>query len=211
MIRYQSHHQIPLAEFDWPFQVALDENNRWVKMSDCIPWDELAEGYYQGFSSSHGRPLKDARLAIGAVIIKHKLCLSDRETVAQIQENPYLQYFVGLPGYQMAAPFAPSLLVEIRKRMGPTVFEVFHGAIIDAVEKAKAKNQSCRPSRSAQCKSRSDDDRDDEPPSAPGVADQEQSPALQGKLILDATVAPQAIRYPTDLNLLNEPTVFSEK
>ncbi len=37
---------------------------------------------------------------IGAVIIKHKLCLSDRETVAQIQENPYLQYFVGLPGYQ---------------------------------------------------------------------------------------------------------------
>ncbi len=78
MIRYQSQQQIPLAEFDWPFQVALDENNRWVKMSDCIPWDELAEGYYQGFSSSHGRPLNDARLAIGAVIIKHKLCLSDR-------------------------------------------------------------------------------------------------------------------------------------
>ena len=36
---------------------------------------------------------------IGAVIIKHKLCLSDRETVTQIQESPYLQYFVGLPGY----------------------------------------------------------------------------------------------------------------
>ena len=67
MIRNRSHKQIPLAEFDWPFQVALDENNRWVKMSECIPWDELAEGYYQGFSSSQGRPLKDARLAIGAV------------------------------------------------------------------------------------------------------------------------------------------------
>lgn len=168
MIRYQSQQQIPLAEFDWPFQVALDENNRWVKMSDCIPWDELAEGYYQGFSSSHGRPLKDARLAIGAVIIKHKLCLSDRETVAQIQENPYLQYFVGLPGYQMAAPFAPSLLVEIRKRMGPSVFEAFHGAIIDAVEKARTKN---RQSRSGQCKSRSDDD--PEPPSAPETTEQE--------------------------------------
>ena len=118
MIRCRSHQQIPLAEFEWPFQVALDEHNRWVKMSECIPWDELAEGYYQGLSSRRGRPLKEARLAIGAVIIKHKLCLSDRETVAQIQENPYLQYFVGLPGYQMAAPFAPSLLVEIRKRMG---------------------------------------------------------------------------------------------
>ena len=212
MIRNRSHKQIPLAEFDWPFQVALDENNRWVKMSECIPWDELAEGYYQGFSSSQGRPLKDARLAIGAVIIKHKLCLSDRETVAQIQENPYLQYFVGLTGYQMAAPFAPSLLVEIRKRMGESMFEAFHGVIIDAVEKAKTKNQSNKQSRSAQGKVRADD-HDDEPPSVPGTTDkeQEQKPARQGKLILDATVAPQAIRYPTDLNLLNEARMFSEK
>lgn len=208
MIRNRNHKQIPLAEFDWPFQVALDENNRWVKMSECIPWDELAEGYYQGFSSSQGRPLKDARLAIGAVIIKHKLCLSDRETVAQIQENPYLQYFVGLTGYQMDAPFAPSLLVEIRKRMGGSVFEVFHGAIIDAVDQAK--NNSNRPLGSAQRKRHSDDP-DDEPPSTPGTTDQEQEPAHQGKLILDATVAPQAIRYPTDLNLLNEARVFSEK
>ena len=210
MIRNRSHKQIPLAEFDWPFQVALDENNRWVKMSECIPWDELAEGYYQGFSSSQGRPLKDARLAIGAVIIKHKLCLSDRETVAQIQENPYLQYFVGLTGYQMDAPFASSLLVEIRKRMGGSVFEVFYGAIIDAVNQAKAKNKSNKQVRSAQCK-RHSDDHDDEPPSAPGTTDQEQESAHQGKLILDATVAPQAIRYPTDLNLLNEARVFSEQ
>jgi len=94
MIRYHSHKQLSLAEFDWPFQTDLDENNRWVKMSLCIPWDALAEGYYQGLSLKQGRPTKDARLVIGAVIIKHKLCLSDEETVAQIQENPYLQYFV---------------------------------------------------------------------------------------------------------------------
>ena len=50
MIRYRSHKQIPLAEFDWPFQVALNENNRWVKLGQCIPWDELVEGYHQGLS-----------------------------------------------------------------------------------------------------------------------------------------------------------------
>jgi len=33
----------------------------------------------------------------------------------------------------------------------------------------------------------------------------------QGKLILDATVAEQAIRYPTDLSLLNEAREFSEQ
>jgi len=118
MIRYRSQKQLTLTGFKTPFETELNANNRWVKLSDCIPWDELAEGYYQGFSSSQGRPAKDARLVIGAVIIKHKLCLSDEETVQQIQENPYLQYFVGLPGYQTCVPFVPSLFVEIRKRMG---------------------------------------------------------------------------------------------
>ena len=46
------------------------------------------------------RPGKDARLVIGAVIIKHKLNLSDEEAVLQIQENPYLQYFVGFSSYK---------------------------------------------------------------------------------------------------------------
>ena len=81
MIRYKSQKQLSLAEFDWPFQTALDDHNRWVKMSECIPWDELAEGYYHGLPDNQGCPMKDARLVIGAVIIKHKLCLSDRETV----------------------------------------------------------------------------------------------------------------------------------
>lgn len=81
MIRYQSQKQQTIPGFETPFQMTLDENNRWVKLSACIPWDDLADGYYQGFSVSQGRPAKDARLMIGAVIIKHKLCLSDEETV----------------------------------------------------------------------------------------------------------------------------------
>jgi len=199
MIRYRSQKQLSLAEFDWPFQVALDENNRWVKLGQCIPWDELAEGYYQSLSEREGRPAKDARLVIGAVIIKHKLCLSDEETVEQIRENPYLQYFVGLPGYQMQAPFAPSLFVEIRKRMGQSVFDVFQGAVIDAVESAKPKQKA----------KAATDDNNEEPPAGPG--DSEGPEKHQGKLILDATVAPQAIRYPTDLGLLNEAREFSEQ
>ena len=207
MIRTQSHRQLSLAEFDWPFQTALDEDNRWVKMTQCIPWDELAEAYYDGLSSTQGRPTKDARLVIGAVIIKHKLCVSDRETVAQIQENPYLQYFVGLPGYQMEAPFAPSLFVEIRKRMGQSVFDVFYAAVIEAVDNVKQKSVAKRKTAA----DKSDDD--DPPPVVPEHTPESDSvvPARQGKLILDATVAPQAIRFPTDLSLLNEAREFSEQ
>ncbi len=112
MIRTQSHRQLSLDAFDWPFQIALDADNRWVKMGECVPWDELAEAYYDGLSCTQGRPSKDARLVIGAVIIKHKLNLSDRETVAQIQENPYLQHFVGLPSYQKA-PRSPRRCLSI--------------------------------------------------------------------------------------------------
>jgi len=55
----------------------------------------ICSSYHQSLSANKGRPAKNARLVIGAVILKHKLCLSDEETVCQIQENPYLQFFVG--------------------------------------------------------------------------------------------------------------------
>ena len=88
-----------LAGFDTPPDMILDPENRWVKLSDCIPWDELAESYYKTLSPTLGRPAKDARIVIGAVLIKHKLSVSDEESVEQIRENPYLQYFIGLKGF----------------------------------------------------------------------------------------------------------------
>ena len=159
MIRYQSPKQLTPGEFDTPLLSELDEYNHWVKLSECIPRDELASSYYKNFTSTTGRPTKDARLVIGAVIIKHKLCLSDRETVAQIQENPYLQYFVGLAGYQAEEPFAASLFVEIRKRMGQSVFDEFQRAIIDSVAEEKQKKQRRLSDKSTANHSSENDDR----------------------------------------------------
>ncbi len=95
----------------------------------------------RAISSSYSLgPAKDARQVIAAVIIKHKLCLSDEETIAQIQENIYLQYFVGLSMYQYKPIFTPTLFVEIRKRMGSTVFKAFEQCIINAVEEQLKSN-----------------------------------------------------------------------
>ncbi len=215
MIRYVSQKQLPLEGFDTPPGMILDPTNRWVKLRDCIPWDELSESYYKTLCSNLGRPAKDARIVIGAVIIKHKLSISDEETVAQIRENPYLQYFIGLKGFQAKAPFASSLLVEIRKRMGQTVFDEFHEAIIEMVEPRQTKKSV----------KAMDDDSDGNGASNSGNVvsndtatsmETEQSladelPRNHGKLILDATVAEQAIRYPTDLGLLNEARELSER
>jgi hypothetical protein len=42
-----------------------------------------------------GLRAKSFRMALGALIIKEKLGISDRPRVEQIRENPYLQYFIG--------------------------------------------------------------------------------------------------------------------
>ena len=47
--------------------------------------------------------------------------------------------------------------------------------------------------------------------SSSGGALREDESKRQGKLILDATVSEQAIRYPTDLSLVNEAREFSEQ
>jgi transposase, IS5 family len=56
-------------------------------------------------------------VALGALIIKEKLGISDRETVEQIKENPYLQYFIGMSSYSNEAPFDASMLVYFRERI----------------------------------------------------------------------------------------------
>ena len=208
MIRHDDPNQLSLPGFEKFFGIALDKQNRWVKLSEVIPWDEFAKAYNQNMSSGKGRPAKPARLVIGAVIIKHKLCLSDEETIDQIRENPYLQYFVGLPTFQTEAPFAPSLFVDIRRRMGEQVFETFNQSIINKLER-KRKSTST---------SKSDSDKNDNPPatgnrSSDGnsTSEKKSGELHQGKLIIDATVAEQAIRFPTDLGLLNEAREISEE
>jgi hypothetical protein len=161
--------------------------------------------------------MKEARLVIGAVIIKHKLCLSDVEAAQQIQENPDMPYFVGLPGYQSAEPFASSLFVEIRKRMGEAVFEGFHRAVIAAHEgKKPVKSEPETPIKIADCTSSGVEADEEMATLSPDETQDQASPEFteathQGQLILDATVVEQAIRFPTGLSLLNEAREFSEQ
>lgn len=241
MIRIHNQNQLTIEGFESPFERCMDKNNRWVKLSACMPWNDLAEAYYVSFSAQTGRPAKDSRLVIGAVIIKHKLKLSDEETVAQIQENPYLQYFCGLKGFQTEAPFVPSLFVEIRKRLGSDVFEQLHQAIIDKLEKSATTQSKIPTSPDSNATSNPDTDQNlaasttettdatvisTLPETAEAIApaeteqpgqssdskpsESESHPKASGRLILDATVAEQAIRYPTDLSLLNESREITE-
>jgi Transposase domain (DUF772) len=106
-----------LENFELPFGGKLAEDNRWVIMAKLVPWLEVEEEYAKKFTLLLGAPAKSSRMALGALIIKEKLGISDRETVEQIRENPYLQYFIGLKSYRNEAPFEASMLVHFRQRL----------------------------------------------------------------------------------------------
>ena len=90
---YVSPNQLILSGFETPFEQQLSINNRWVKLSKLIPWDKIVVGYDKQFQSEEGRPAINGRVELGALIIKHMLKLSDEETIMQIEENMFLQYF----------------------------------------------------------------------------------------------------------------------
>jgi len=187
------------GDFFLPFGGKLAEDNRWVLLAQMIPWWKLEEKYAKNFKKSlKGQKAVSIRVALGALIIQERLGTDDRETLRQILENPYLQYFLGLPEYQYRRPFHHSLMTHFRKRLG--------GEILDEVNEWIALEE-------ARKSSESDDSSDDnEPGSGTAAASDEPSEPQprqmeltnEGELLLDATCAPADIAYPTDLSLLNQ-------
>lgn len=191
MINYTPQNQLSLELFKHPFERELDRKNRWVKLAALVPWDDLAAVYGQNLRTDAGRKSVDIRTVIAALIVKHKLRLDDRGTVAMIQENIYLQYFCGLPGFTTAPVFDPSLFVDIRKRLGSKAFDKFNRLIIEKAEGLKPHQARIMKPKG---KGKKDEDSDNPPPTPPN----------KGMLKVDASVADQEITYPTDLKLLNE-------
>jgi hypothetical protein len=202
---YRANQQPGFPDFYLPFGGKLDPENRWVKLSSIIPWHLVEEEYRKNFAASGmGAPAKESRIALGALIIKERLGITDGETVAQIRENPYLQYFLGLHEYLREDLFDASMMVHFRKRISPEALEKVNHAMVSG---ARAKTDSPEPP---------------EPPaggSAPANADVleptvEHIPETvpnKGKLLIDATCTPADITWPTDLKLLNDAREKTER
>lgn len=204
---YISPNQLSLVGFESPFSQELDPNNRWVILANKIPWDILVNTYQAHLRNGNlGADGINPRVAIGAMILKHVCNISDRETVMQIQENMYMQYFIGYSSFSKEAPFDPSLFVEFRKRLG-----------IEQINLINEKILGLSHASSVVLDTPEDNSKDDDNTTSPADSsvDERDEPlqeiAHHGKLITDATACPQDIAYPTDLNLLNDAREKSEE
>lgn len=156
---------IPLFPELFPFGGKLDERNRWLRIAELIPWEELEDEYRKHFSDV-GRPAKDAQLIIGLLLLKHMTGQSDEGLVAEVLENPYMQAFCGFRSFITEDVLDSSTLTKMRERLGLEFFKELerktYKVLIDRkIIKAKG-------------------------------------------MLVDATVFPEDIKYPTDVGLLND-------
>jgi transposase, IS5 family len=156
----------------------LDPNNRWVKKAELIPWTEIETEYTKLFKGIKGHVAVSARMALGVLLIQTEYGYSDKDTVEQIQENPYLQFFCDLPGYKYERPFDASVMVRFRKRLSADKLTAINECIIRKAEDSR--------------KEKDDNDQ------------KNQLLKNRGTVIVDAICAPSQIKYPSDTELLNE-------
>lgn len=229
--KYVSPKQLTLAGFETPFERNLNPKNRWIILAHLIPWDDICNLYSKIVKvNTLGRRPLSPRLVLGSIIIKHICNLDDRETVDQISENVYMQYFLGFTSFSNEAPFDPSLFVDFRKRLGIEQLDVLNERIVTL--KAQFESQkdlpvNGRPEDTPPYRIAKDlpadhlsenNPLDSLPTNLPADSMPETKPenktiqeGNKGRVIFDATACPQDIAYPTDLNLLSEAREISEQ
>lgn len=193
MYKKHDRNQTLLEDFVMPFGGKLLADNRWVKTAAIMPWDFIEDIYTDTMCLDNGAGAINARIAFGALYIKEAENLTDDRTVEHIAENAYMQYFLGLQEFRQAPLFHPSMMTHFRKRFPASMVEEINRRMF--VGEKKLEGDAVQ----------SNDDDDDDNNHNGDV------PPTKGKLVLDATVAPADVRYPSDLSLLDEARENTEK
>jgi len=118
----------------------------------------------------------------------------------------FMQYFLGYSSFTNEPPFSATLFVEIRKRLDLSIINSIseivgtHQKEIEEklLKKEKSKDVDSKGAISNNSTVTTEEDKRDGDTNA-------------GTIIMDATVAPQNITYPTDLKLLNAAREKSEE
>lgn len=205
MYRIPENVQMALSDFELPFGGKLDAGNRWVEMSGCVPWDLVEEIYASKFKNERpdGKKPISSRIAFGAIFIKEHENLVDVSTVQHIAENPYMQFFLGLKRFQTEPLFDASMLTHFRKRF--TAKDV--NRINEELYRRMREEQDDDDGGTGGSDSSGDVDNGLQvttEESGSVIEDGDSLEDNEGTLVLDATVGPSDIRYPTDISLLNE-------
>lgn len=203
MYNKKSNQLTLIDDFFLPFEGKLNANNRWIILSEMIPWDKFEDEYAKNFKpTNRGEVALPVRVALGALIIKTKLQLADADVPLTVMENPYLQFFLGFERFEShEIPFHSSMMTHFRKRITPEMMMEINEEIVRAELAKQQEINDDDDSNANDNNIQSGHDYSIEDIEAGKVKSEKVK--HRGKLILDATCAPSDIKYPTDLHLLN--------
>jgi len=174
MYRKKDRNQLSIDDFILPFGGKLSGENRWVELANIMPWEMIEDIYAEKFKDE--KP--DGRPPICARIAFGALFIRDTESFV---DERTVQHIAENPymQYFLGQPeFKPQPLFD------PSMMTHFRKRF-SKEDVAKINEELYRRQHPEK----------EEPPEDGGN---------RGQLILDATVAPADVRYPTDLSLLNE-------
>ena len=211
MIKYTPSSGRTLALFQTPFEQKLSAHNRWVRMAALVPWDEMAKVLYTSLSTGEGRPTVDLRIILGALLVKYIEDLSDEDTIQYIQENIYAQYFVGLSSFQTEPVFVPSLFVEVRKRLDQEGSAKLNDLMIRQARDLKVIKHRRNPSDDGKNEEQQQQGPEGGAEQSGTESNNKEQVENRGTLMVDATVAPLHIAFPTDTRLLSEGRRYAEQ
>ena len=120
----------------------LDQNNPLVIISKNVDWKDLEESFYKFYHEKKGRPIVPIQIMIGLLLLKYMFDLSDRDVIAQFQENIYYQAFCGKETFTKDAPCDPSQLSYFRKRIGNEGVEIIFAESV-RINGSKALEKCC--------------------------------------------------------------------
>lgn len=125
--------QMRMDAFVPPFGGNLKRANRWVRAAREIDWALVEEDYARHFAAS-GKTALPVRCAVGALVVQKVLGLSDAQLLMQIEENYYVQYFLGFNSPLEAVPFSKSALKLFRDRVSPKLLNALVRAVNNALD-----------------------------------------------------------------------------
>jgi Transposase domain (DUF772) len=151
-----------------------------------IDWGFLEQRLGAVYTDRPGRPPLPTRLMAGLAILKHMHNLSDEDLCARWIENPYYQLLCGEEFFRHALPFDRSSITRWRQRMGeadPRFCQAELGGMVGGGEEkliALLQESLHLATRAGAAK-----------------------PSDFARVIVDTTVQPKAVAFPTDAKLLH--------
>jgi len=129
--------QLPIFKELSPYSGQINTHNRWIKLAELVPWDQMDVIYRGYFDNGKQSVIKTSRLILGLMLGQMLLELGDRPILKYFHGNPYFQYFCGQDTFVVKTEkgiIHHSLLSKRRKRLGKAYVADFEREVLEVLK-----------------------------------------------------------------------------